>query len=62
MSTDLKSFVLKIEILETNMPQNWTFKNVSGVEQLAIWTIVKTLAERQLALMIDGNFPKLGAN
>lgn len=51
---ETKTFTLKIEIQNANTPQNWVFsKNVSGIEQLAIWTIVENLSKQQKQQMLN---------
>ena len=47
-----KKFVLEVEIQETNTPQNWTFDNINPIEQVAVWMMVKVLAEKKIAEML----------
>lgn len=50
----IKKFTLTVEIQDKNTPQKWEFlKDVSGIEQLAIWMIVKNLADKQIELMLN---------
>lgn len=48
-----KTFTLQIEIQDRNTPQKWEFsKDVTGIEQLALWVIVKSLADKQIELLL----------
>ena len=47
-----KTFILTVKIEENNTPQNWEFENVNQIEQLALWLIVKNLAEVQINKML----------
>lgn len=48
-----KTLIIKIEIQDANTPQTWTFsKDVSGIEQLALWVIVREIAEKNINKMI----------
>jgi hypothetical protein len=54
-----KTMEIKIEIQDKNTPQAWKFgKDITGVEQLALWMIVKTMAERQIGVLLAE--PKTG--
>jgi len=48
MGKELKKFRLDVEIQPSNTPQHWSFDNINPIEQLAIWLIVKNLAERNI--------------
>ena len=43
-----KTFQLSVTIEAQHTPQKWEFKNVTPIEQLAIWMIVKELAEKNI--------------
>lgn len=43
-----KKFQLTLVIEQQNIPQKWEFKNVSSIEQLAVWMIIKELAEKNI--------------
>lgn len=48
-----KTFKIEIKILENNTPQTWEFSaGISGIEQLALWVILKELAEKQINKLI----------
>lgn len=48
-----KEFILKIEIQANNTPQHWEFaKDITGIEQLALWVIVKELAEKNIKKLL----------
>lgn len=48
-----KIFTLVVEIKDTNTPQSWTFDNITGIEQLAVWQIIKHIAEKNINNMLD---------
>lgn len=49
-----KTFTLVIKVLPNNTPQNWKFENgVSGIEQIAIWTIVSKLAQQEANKLLN---------
>ena len=50
-----KKFTLNIEIKENNTPQNWKFQNIASLEQLALWMIVKNLAEKNIKILLSPN-------
>jgi len=47
METPKKTFILKIEARAKDCPQTFTFENMSMMEQVAIWEIIKRLAEQE---------------
>ena len=53
--TTTKKFVLNLEIQEKNTPQTWIFENITRIEQLAVWMIVKECAEKQIHGMLNGS-------
>lgn len=49
-----KTLTIKAEIQGSNTPQSWTFsKDVSGVEQLAFWVIIKEMAEKNIKKLLS---------
>jgi hypothetical protein len=53
MSKD-KTLDISVKIEANNTPQTWTFSaGVSGVEQLALWVIIRELADKNIKKMIQ---------
>ena len=49
-----KTLKIEIEIQQQNTPQKWEFdKSVSGIEQLALWVIIKELAEKNINKLLN---------
>ena len=48
-----KTFKLEIELQTANTPHKWNFENCSGLEMLAVWTIIKALAETQINELLN---------
>jgi hypothetical protein len=49
-----KELTVKIEVLPNNTPQNWAFsKDVSGIEQLALWVILRELADKNIKKLLS---------
>lgn len=49
-----KTLEVKIEVQDTNTPQNWAFsKDVTGIEQLALWVILKELADKNIKKLLQ---------
>jgi hypothetical protein len=49
----MKKFTLTIIVREHDAPQTWIFDGgFSGIDQLAIWNIVKNLSKKQLKLLL----------
>ena len=55
----MKTFEIKVQVLENNTPQNWTFSaDISGIEQLALCMIVKELADKNINQLLNKTDPK----
>lgn len=48
-----KTFNFKIVILPNDTPQKWEFIGISGIEQLAIWTIIENLAKKEKEKLLN---------
>lgn len=48
-----KNFNFNLELQANNTPMNWTFKNTSQIEELAIWTMLKSIAEKQITKLLN---------
>ncbi len=49
-----KTFTIEVEMLPNNTSQNWTFSaGISPIEQLALWMIIKNLAEKNINKMLN---------
>ena len=49
-----RTFVLSLESRPTDCPHTFTFKNMSPLEQVAVWEIVKKLAEKEQMKIVNG--------
>lgn len=53
MSQD-KTLDISVKIEANKTPQTWTFSpSVSGIEQLALWVLVRELAEKNIKKIIQ---------
>jgi hypothetical protein len=48
-----KKLTIVLEVLENNTSQNWTFENITSMEQLALWVIVKEMAQKNIWQMLN---------